>query len=58
MQTKYDIMQALEMTFPNSSDKDENDAWFVGQSDEGLLTIHFIVDEENTDEQISYRRYT
>ena len=43
------ILQTLEMIFPNSSDKDENDAWFVGKSAEGLLTIHFILDEENED---------
>lgn len=48
--TKYDILQTLEMIYPNSSDKEENDAWFVGKSHEGLLTIHFILDdEENTD---------
>lgn len=44
--TEYDILQTLEMVYPNSSDKEENDAWFVGKSHEGLLTIHFILDEE------------
>ena len=50
----YDILQTLEMTFPNSSDKEDNDAWFVGKSDEGLLTVHFILDEEDdTDELLA-----
>lgn len=47
----YDILQALEMMFPNSSDKDDNDAWFVGKSHEGLLTIHFILDEEEDNDE-------
>ena len=54
MSNRYDIIQTLEMIYPNSSDKDKNDAWFVGKSSEGLLTIHFILDEEeDSDEQIS-----
>ena len=47
----YSIIQTLEMIFPNSSDKDGNDAWYIGKSDEGLLTIHFILNEDNTDEE-------
>lgn len=47
----YDILQALEMMFPNSSDKDDNDAWFVGKSHEGLLTVHFILDEEEDNDE-------
>ena len=50
MMTKDKIIQTLEMTYPNSSDKEDNDAWFVGKSDEGLLTVHFILDEENGDD--------
>jgi len=54
MSNTYDILQTLEMIYPNSSDKDKNDAWFVGRSSEDLLTIHFILDEkEKSDEQIS-----
>lgn len=48
----YSIIQTLEMIFPNSSDKDGNDAWYIGKSDEGLLTIHFILAEENEDEKV------
>jgi len=48
---RYDILQTLEMIFPNSSDDANNNAWFVGKSNEGLLTIHFILDEGTTDDE-------
>jgi len=48
--TRYELLQALEMAFPNSSDKDSNDAWYLGETDEGYQTVVFIV-EEQTDEK-------
>ena len=46
---RYDIMQTLEMLYPNSSDKDENDAWVVVDETDGTLTVRFTwgEDEEN-----------
>jgi hypothetical protein len=48
--TKYDLLQTLEMIFPNSSDKDHNDAWFITEDeyaqDEGVfIQITFKLDE-------------
>ena len=41
--TRYDLLQTLEMIFPN---KEENDAWFVASEDEGIVRIAFVVDIE------------
>ena len=41
MMDRYDIMQTLEMLYPNSSDKDENDAWVVVDETDGTLTVRF-----------------
>ena len=30
---KYDLLQTLEMIFPNSSDKEENDSWFITEDE-------------------------
>jgi len=48
--TKYDLLQTLEMIFPNSSDKDHNDAWFITEDefaqDEGVfIQITFKLDK-------------
>ena len=44
---KYDLLQTLEMIFPN---KEENDSWFVASEDEGIVRIAFVVDIEEEDE--------
>ena len=41
--TRYDLLQTLEMIFPN---KEENDSWFVASEDEGIVRIAFVVDIE------------
>ena len=48
--TRYELLQALEMAFPNSSDKDSNDAWYLGETDEGYQTVVFIVEEDKSNE--------
>ena len=47
--TRYDLLQTLEMIFPNSSNKEENDSWFVASEDEGIVRIAFFVDIEEED---------
>lgn len=54
--TKYDLLQTLEMIFPNSSDKEYNDAWFItkdefDQEEGTFIQITFKIDKENDDEQ-------
>jgi hypothetical protein len=31
--TKDDLLQSLEMIFPNSSDKEYNDSWFITEDE-------------------------
>jgi hypothetical protein len=50
--TRYGLAQTLEMIFPNSSDKDENDAWFFGESDEGYQTVVFKIDEDKRHDEL------
>jgi len=45
--TRYDLLQTLEMIFPN---KEGNDAWFVASEDEGIVRIAFVVDIEEEEE--------
>ena len=46
--TRYDLLQTLEMIFPN---EEGNDAWFVASEDEGIVRIAFVVDiDEEEDE--------
>ena len=48
--TRYDLLQTLEMIFPN---EEGNDAWFVAfvaSEDEGIVRIAFFVDIEEEDE--------
>ena len=45
--TRYDLLQTLEMIFPN---KEENDAWFVASEDEGIVRIAFVVDIEGDED--------
>lgn len=39
--TKYDLLQTLEMIFPN---KEEDDSWFIASEDEGIVRIAFVLD--------------
>lgn len=55
--TRYELLQALEMIFPNSSDKDENDAWFVADEDEGIVKVCFIVDPDSDDDDLELSDY-
>ena len=50
--TKYDLLQTLEMIFPNSSDKKHNDAWFITEDEfdqeEGtFIQVTFKIEKEN-----------
>ena len=44
--TRYDLLQTLEMIFPDKKD------WFVGDDDgtEGVVWVCFSVDEEDEDD--------
>lgn len=39
--TRYDLLQTLEMIFPN---KEEDDSWFIASEDEGIVRIAFVLD--------------
>jgi hypothetical protein len=47
---KYDLLQTLEMVFPNSSDKEKNDSWFIANQneDQKTVTITFFLHEKET----------
>lgn len=45
-----ELLKYLEMAFPNSSDKDENDEWYVINVGEYYINIAFKINQENTDE--------
>ena len=45
--TRYDLLQTLEMIFPN---KEGNDAWFVANENEGIVKIAFVVDIEGDED--------
>lgn len=51
-----EILNYLEMAFPNSSNKDSNDGWYIININDYYVNIAFRIDEEDTGEHESITR--